>query len=852
MEPGAPEQPRSILVVEDEEAHAELICRSFDEVNRHRYQVTVARSLREARDHLDTEAPELVIADLLLPDGKGTELVSHPKIGGRIPLIVMTSHGNEQTAVDALKGGAFDYVVKSDVAFLHLPRTADQTLREWGHIVERQRAEQELREREEELFAIYENAPLIMMLVDEERRVRKANVAAATFANRPSSDLIGRRGGEALRCVHSADDSRGCGFSPACGQCPVRLTVLDTLETGSSHFQIEASLPFLVGGHEQELWFLLTTTKLNIRRQPMVLVSILDITARKQAEKALIESERRFRAVFDSDHAVMLIIDPETSKIEDGSPGACLFYGYDREELKTKTICEINLLPPEKVLERLQAAKSQRRRFFESQHRISNGEIREVEILSGPIVVRGKTLLFSLINDVTDRKRAEAALRESEERFRAVFESAEDCIFITDQSLRYTHVNAAMCRLLGLPPSNIVGKKAADLFNPETARLLTEREARALAGESTETEQTRSVRGIPLTFHDTLVPLKNQVEEIIGVCCISRDVTERKKLAGDYRVTPERYPSQAMRVALSKARVAAETDSVILLQGESGSGKDHMARWIHEHSRRASGPYFSINCAALPKELAESELFGYERGAFTGAVGLKKGLLELAEGGSILLNEVGELDMALQAKLLAFLDTRSFVRVGGQKHIRVSARLISASHRDLSNEVAAGRFLKALFYRLSVFPIPVPALRERLEDMPMLVEELMAKVAADLQLTHIPIINQDHMTHLNRYTWPGNVRELKNVLERSLILWGGGDFSLALPQGGGSGENWSYTVRYAPGRSLRDVTDEVEASLCGQVLKLCGDNKKETARLLDISRDTLYRHIRRLKGESKS
>jgi len=728
MEPENPGQQRSILVVEDEEAHAELIRRAFDEANRSRYAVTLARTLREARDYLDAEVPELIIADLLLPDGKGTELVAHPRIGGRIPLIVMTSHGNEQTAVDALKGGAFDYVVKSNLAFLDMPRAADQALREWGHIIERKRAEQELKEREEELFAIYENAPLIMMLVDEERRVRKANVAAATFADRAATDLIGRRGGEALRCVHSSDAPEGCGFGPACKHCPVRRTIMDTLETGQSHYQVEAILPFSVGGKEQELCFLLSSTKLNVRQQPMVLVSILDMTARKHAEKAL---------------------------------------------------------------------------------------------------------------------------GESEERFRAVFESAADCIFITDQSLRYTHVNSATCQLLGLPPSKIVGRRAEDLYNEGTAKQLAERQARALAGESTETEHTRSVRGIPLTFHDTLVPLRNQAEEIIGVCCISRDVTERKKLVGQSRMTPDRYPSQAMRIVLSKARVAAETDSVVLLQGESGSGKDYMARWIHDRSRRASGPFFSINCAALPKDLAESELFGHERGAFTGAVGLKKGLLELAEGGTILLNEIGELDLALQAKLLAFLDTRSFMRVGGQKHIRVNARIISASHRDLSHEVAAGRFLEALFYRLSVFPIPVPALRERPEDMPMLVDEIMARIATELQLTHIPVVNQGHITRLSLYTWPGNVRELRNVLERSLILWDNGEFNLALPNAGGSNGEWSYTVRYVPGKSLREITDEVEASLCGQVLRLCGDNKKETARLLDVSRDTLYRYIRKLKRDSK-
>ena len=170
-----------------------------------------------------------------------------------------------------------------------------------------------------------------------------------------------------------------------------------------------------------------------------------------------------------------------------------------------------------------------------------------------------------------------------------------------------------------------------------------------------------------------------------------------------------------MRDCLELARIAAATNSIILLLGETGSGKDYIARWIDDQSRRSAGPYFALNCAALPRELAESELFGHEAGAFTGARARKKGLLELAEGGTLLLNEIGELPLSLQSKLLTFLDTRSFLRVGGDKGVKVDARLIAATHRDLGQEIAQGRFLEPLFYRLNVFPIQVPPLRERLE-----------------------------------------------------------------------------------------------------------------------------------------
>lgn len=172
------------------------------------------------------------------------------------------------------------------------------------------------------------------------------------------------------------------------------------------------------------------------------------------------------------------------------------------------------------------------------------------------------------------------------------------------------------------------------------------------------------------------------------------------------------YPSPVMQTVLAACREAAGTDSLVLLLGESGSGKDYLARYIHNHSKRAVGPYLSINCAAVPEELAESELFGHEHGAFTGTQGRKRGLLELAENGTLLLNEIGDLSLRLQAKLLTFLDTRKFTRVGGEKEVSVNARIIVATNRDLEKEAATGRFRQDLFYRLNVLSIEVPPLRE--------------------------------------------------------------------------------------------------------------------------------------------
>jgi len=306
-------------------------------------------------------------------------------------------------------------------------------------------------------------------------------------------------------------------------------------------------------------------------------------------------------------------------------------------------------------------------------------------------------------------------------------------------------------------------------------------------------------------------------------------------------------------MTMSEARSAAASDGTVLLQGESGSGKDYLARWIHDHSKRALGPYFSLNCAAISRELAESELFGHERGAFTGAHGRKRGLLELAEGGTLLLNEIGELPLSLQSKLLTFLDTRSFLRVGGEKHHTVNARIISATNRSLDKEVEEGRFLSALFYRINVFGINLPPLRDRIEDIPVLLEEIMSRLAAELQLTQLPYIDPAFAIALARYDWPGNVRELRNALERALILSDGRSLSLTLPSVQQSHQDWSHVSSFpVHERTLHDVTDEVIKSLCLEALRRCEGNRRCAARTLGIARDSLYRHMKRFGIESEN
>ena len=227
--------------------------------------------------------------------------------------------------------------------------------------------------------------------------------------------------------------------------------------------------------------------------------------------------------------------------------------------------------------------------------------------------------------------------------------------------------------------------------------------------------------------------------------------------------------SAALKAVLSRVSKVANTDSTVLLTGETGTGKELIARAIHKRSQRSSRPFVSVNCAAIPASLIASELFGHEKGAFTGAVERRAGRFEVAEEGTIFLDEVGELPAETQIALLRVLQERVFERVGGNRTIRANVRIIAATNRDLEAAIVAGTFRSDLFYRLNVFPIEIPPLRERKEDIPLLVEYFVSRFARKAGKS-IRGINKKNLDVLLSYPWPGNIRELQNVIERSMIV----------------------------------------------------------------------------------
>jgi two-component system response regulator HydG len=356
-------------------------------------------------------------------------------------------------------------------------------------------------------------------------------------------------------------------------------------------------------------------------------------------------------------------------------------------------------------------------------------------------------------------------------------------------------------------------------------------------------------------FHYIQKPFDN--DELVSIC---RRALEHRQLKAENRVLKQeiqrRERSQAIKpVGVSKgfrdvlrmAETVAPTDSTVLIQGESGTGKEVVARYIHGLSARAAGPFFSINCGALPEGILESELFGHVKGSFTGAVRDHQGLFAAAGGGSFFLDEIGETTPATQVKLLRVLQEREAIPVGGTQPVPVDVRLIAATNRDLEDDIKQGRFRSDLYYRLNVIAIHLPPLRDRKDDVPLLADAFLRRMATER--SEAPrAIGDEAMAAMMAYDWPGNVRELENALERAATLTKGDAIAAAaLPA--------RVTERRAPSlvadRPLPNPTlDTVERAYITWVLQGEGGNKTRAAEVLGIDPSTLYRKLARYEGPS--
>ncbi|HTU20184.1 MAG TPA: sigma 54-interacting transcriptional regulator [Gemmataceae bacterium] len=386
------------------------------------------------------------------------------------------------------------------------------------------------------------------------------------------------------------------------------------------------------------------------------------------------------------------------------------------------------------------------------------------------------------------RLRLERQLRESEERLRDLYEEAPIAYVKEDMESRFISANRAALRILGIKAEEVPGFVGKSLVPDTSDAQRRVEEALASIGRGTDTsgvilELRRKDNGQPVWVQWWSKPEPgNKYTRSMFV-----DITDRVRMEQEQaRLTAQNVylqeeiksvhnfeeiigRSPPLLDVLEKVSRVAKTDTTVLITGETGTGKELIARAVHSASHRRDKPLIKLSCAALPTGLVESELFGHEKGAFSGAISRRLGRFELANGGTIFLDEVGEVPLDVQVKLLRVLQERELERVGGMQPIKVDVRVIAATNRDLGKSIREGKFREDLYYRLNVFPISLPPLRDRAADVPLLVHFLVARFAARVGVK-IDSVEAATMERLNRYSWPGNVRELENVLERAIIL----------------------------------------------------------------------------------
>jgi formate hydrogenlyase transcriptional activator len=421
---------------------------------------------------------------------------------------------------------------------------------------------------------------------------------------------------------------------------------------------------------------------------------------------------------------------------------------------------------------------------------------------------QGTVSKLEVFHDITERKRAEKLLRESEERYRSLVETMNEGFGAVDEKGVWTYVNEKFCKMLGYSCDEIIGRPTTEWLDEANREILNEQLMRRRRGEQEPYEIAGTRKdGSRVLARVSPKPLFDGNGELRGSFAVFADITEVKRTEESLRKalseiealkdqleTENIYfrqedrmrhqfsnmvgQSNAFKYVLYRAEQVAPTNATVLILGETGTGKELIAAAIHEMSPRKDRPVVIVNCAALPANLIESELFGREKGAFTGADARQLGRFDIANGTTICLDEIGELPMDVQAKLLRVIQHGEFERLGSSKTVKVDVRIVATTNRNLDEEVRKGRFRPDLFYRLNIFPLTVPPLRQRKDDIPLLVNAFTERFAKELgkQFTLIP---KETMKTLQEYDWPGNIRELQNVIERAVILCPGPLLNLA-------------------------------------------------------------------------
>jgi len=580
-----------------------------------------------------------------------------------------------------------------------------------------------------------------------------------------------------------------------------------------------------------------------------------------QKTRELVERDARIRRLVDANIIGVLISDLEGQVIE-SNDAFLKMVGYSREDLVSGQIHWTDFTPTEwqavteKAVAQIKATGTCK--VFEKEYSRKDGS--RVPVLVGAAGFGGNSSVAFVV-DLTERKRAEEAVRQSEKQLRDVIETMPVIAFTTLSDGSIEFVNRRWVEYTGLTAEE-VGLYRKATVHPDDMRGHINKWQEALASGEPFENEVRHLRadGQYRWFLVRGVPLRDEAGNILKWFGTLTDIQDRKQ--AEERLRNENVflreeidkgsmleeivgNSAALQAVLARVAKVAPTDSTVLITGETGTGKELIARSIHKKSQRSGRAFVSVNCAALPPSLIPSELFGHEKGSFTGAMQRRLGRFELADGGTIFLDEVGELLPDTQVALLRVLQEREFERVGGGHPIHVDVRVIAATNRDLRAAVAKGAFRQDFFYRLNVFPVEVPPLRERKNDILMLVEYFIDRYARKAG-KNIRGVNKKTLELLQSYPWPGNIRELQNVIERSVILCDTEIFSIDeswLPKQPSLTEPKNQVE--LPQKLLAQEKDMIEEALKASRGRVFGPTG--AAAKLGIPRSTLESKIRSLK-----
>ncbi|MFZ1517573.1 MAG: sigma 54-interacting transcriptional regulator [Ignavibacteriaceae bacterium] len=471
---------------------------------------------------------------------------------------------------------------------------------------------------------------------------------------------------------------------------------------------------------------------------------------------------------------------------------------------------------------------------------------RDEKVLSVVFVFRDTKEMLSLAEEIQDKT---LELIDQKNKLDAIFNSNIEGTFTIDNDWNVTSFNSSAEKITGYKKNEAIGKKCWDIFNSQFCRNGCHMEQTMLKSKATIGNELEIIHKtgskVPIRVNSNI--LINNKNESIGAVETFIDISEIRNLSEHlsevYKYENIVGRNKEIKQIINVLESVSQTDSSVLITGESGTGKELAARAIHINSSRHSGPFIAINCSAFVESLIESELFGHEKGAFTGAIKTKIGKFEIAKGGTLFLDEIGDLSPSIQTKLLRVIETREFERVGGNKPIKVEARIIAATNKILYEEIKAGRFREDLFYRINVINIHLPPLRERMDDFPLIVNHFIELFNKKFN-KQIKQFSSQAFDILVDYEWPGNIRELENVIEHCFVLCSDSIIQVeCLPK---RLREQKKKLSISSIAKQKNGFKDVERELIISVLEKHNGNRTKVAKELNINPSTLWRKIKKL------